>query len=402
MTNKLFYFILLINEYYLLIISAVLLILFFTILIDGFRLSDNKYITFLKITLSIVLCALFTENIVLTKESSETILNCISINSVASKIGIGTTVLNFLFFLITFCLTLVFDYLIKMNYLGKAVKFYYLQFVNKSYFFISFILFSLIFLILMFLTYFDYNYLTIFYLEYFNIDLYNNMTDSNNNSIPSSSNSGGQSSLSVQSVTNTVNDGTINVNDPRFRLFIPLQGVNNVAAAASAAGGVTAAIKAAQHMPGSPGVKLLAGAAAYGTVQTTTAVMSKLLNNNNNISNNSSNFIGNIINDPNTHKLNELYQDFPLNLLPEMNQLVNIEFIILFIFLNIFIVNFITKLNYSKYIPNNKLGEILNFFINRYIKLWSKSRMAILILCWFIMFICVIVSKLCLYYITYS
>ncbi len=41
--------------------------------------------------------------------------------------------------------------------------------------------------------------------------------------------------------------------------------------------------------------------------------------------------------------------------------------------LNVLISQYITKLDYNKYIPDNKLGKILKLFINRYINIWSKS-----------------------------
>ena len=51
----------------------------------------------------------------------------------------------------------------------------------------------------------------------------------------------------------------------------------------------------------------------------------------------------------------------------------------LFIILNIFIVKYITSKDFNKYIPNNKVGNILKFFMNRYIILWSKSAKILLI-----------------------
>ena len=39
----------------------------------------------------------------------------------------------------------------------------------------------------------------------------------------------------------------------------------------------------------------------------------------------------------------------------------------LFIILNVFIVKYFTTLDYNKYIPNNKLGNILKMLIDRYI-----------------------------------
>jgi hypothetical protein len=100
----------------------------------------------------------------------------------------------------------------------------------------------------------------------------------------------------------------------------------------------------------------------------------KILNSNNS-SNNNNNL--NIISNLNDNRV--ALNDFPLNLLPEINQLATAELMFLFIILNIFIVKYITSLDYNKYIPNNKVGNILKFFIIRYIILWSKSVKVLLI-----------------------
>lgn len=78
--------------------------------------------------------------------------------------------------------------------------------------------------------------------------------------------------------------------------------------------------------------------------------------------------------------INNNYNDIPLNLLPEINQLVTAELMFLFIILNIFIVRYINTVNYNKFIPNNKIGNILKFLINRYLTIWSKSVTFLLII----------------------
>ena len=52
----------------------------------------------------------------------------------------------------------------------------------------------------------------------------------------------------------------------------------------------------------------------------------------------------------------------------------------LLVILNVFIAQYITKIDYNKYIPNNKIGKIFKLFINRYINLWSKSVQLLLII----------------------
>ena len=41
----------------------------------------------------------------------------------------------------------------------------------------------------------------------------------------------------------------------------------------------------------------------------------------------------------------------------------------LFVILNVSIVRYISTLDHNKYIPKNKVGNILKFFMNRYITL---------------------------------
>lgn len=89
------------------------------------------------------------------------------------------------------------------------------------------------------------------------------------------------------------------------------------------------------------------------------------------LSNNNLNIISN---------LSYKYNDFPLNLLPEINQLATAELMFLIIILNVFIVKYIITLDYNKYIPNNKIGKILKLLINRYIIIWSKSAQLLLII----------------------
>ena len=65
--------------------------------------------------------------------------------------------------------------------------------------------------------------------------------------------------------------------------------------------------------------------------------------------------------------INERFNEFPLSLIPEINQLATAELMFLLIILNIFIVKYITTLDYNKYIPDNNVGIIFKKIINRYI-----------------------------------
>src|SRR5436853_3178825 len=131
-------------------------------------------------------------------------------------------------------------------------------------------------------------------------------------------------------------------------------------------------------------------------VQASTAVRSKILNNKKNNSSNNS-YIGNLLS--NLDFLNNKFSDFPFLLL-EVDKLVDLELLFLIIILNIFIVKLLNKIDYNKYIPNNKRGKLLTIIIN----LLRRNRYSnfILINSWILLFNCVIFLKICMYYIMNS
>lgn len=282
--------------------------------------------------------------------------------------------LNILF-LISFTLVIIIDSLIRNKNLSSKLKLYYYQLIEMSFLSLFFIFFSIILFILILLNLFDIT--LIFNMEENFLNLENNMDKNDNNLINSPVKN---NNINVNTnVSGKINDGTFNLNTQNLKIKMPTEGINNLAAAASSAGGATLAVKIAKQIPGTPVAKVAVGLGVMGTVQATTAIMSKVLNKNNN-NNLSNSFIGNMFTNSNTNELNNLLSEFPFNLLPEMNHLVNIEILFLSILFNIYIVNILTKFNYSKYIPKNKLGKILNFLISRYITIWSKSKLIILII----------------------
>ena len=250
-------------------------------------------------------------------------------------------------FLFSFISFIILDYFIKNNYLGNFIKNFYLKFIELNYFNIVLILSTIVFFILMLFSYFGFS------LIYFD----NTLFDANLIKFMSDSADNGKVSVNA--------DATVNLNHPSISISVPASALNNTAAAVSAAGGMGAAIKAAQHIPGGPGVKAVAAAGVLLTTQAITVGVSKILNSadSSNNSNNTNNFINlfDVFSTNNSNIINNLngkFNDFPLNLLPEINQLATAEMIFLIIILNIFIVKYITSLDYNKYLPNNKLGEI--------------------------------------------
>jgi hypothetical protein len=281
--------------------------------------------------------------------------------------------------LLSFVTFLILDYLIKNNYLGNSIKNFYFKFIDLNYFYIVLILTGIVFLILMLFSYFGVS-LICFDNSLFDVDLFKAMSDSgsgvNNNTVKV--------------------DVILNINHLNLNVSVPNSSLNNLAAAVSVAGGGTLA-KVAQQGPEGPDVKVVLAGTNWMASQALTVGVC-ILNSNNSSNNNTNNNI-NWFDGLSNNNLNDKFNDFPLNLLPEINQLVTAELMFLFIILNIFVVKYIITVDYNKYIANNKVGNILKYFINRYIMLWSKSVKFLLIVSWSGLFFCVIFSKIFLYYI---
>jgi len=327
------------------------------------------------------------------------------------------TILQILY-LSAFIFAISVDWLIKSKFLGNQVYFYYLRFVELPFITIVFIFFSVFLLLLLLLSYFDISLFFIFEdAPHSKFDYHRFMIEGGgsseitDNTITSSGQSSGQSSTTPSSAqsNNTVNlnsrvegqvgQATVNLNTPRFNISMSLkrEGVNNLAAAASSAGGAGIGLKVAKYVGGPPMLKLGAGLGTMLAVQGTSTIMSKILNANNKEDGNK--YISDLLSNTDSKILNDKYTEFPLNLLPEMNTLVNVQLLFIIILLNIFIVNILTTIDYSKYIPNNKLGKLLLFIIERYIKLWGKSKKFLMIISYLNLFLCIIILKICFYYI---
>jgi len=111
-----------------------------------------------------------------------------------------------------------------------------------------------------------------------------------------------------------------------------------------------------------PALKGIAGVGTMAAVQASTLILSKKLNNNDNNNDTSNKIIDNIIYDLNNQELQNKFPDYSLNILPKMNQLVNVEILFLYLLLNVFIINILINSDYKKYLPNNKIGKLLDFF----------------------------------------
>ena len=286
------------------------------------------------------------------------------------------TLINFLIFFTFFTLSIFIDYVIINNYLGSKLKKLYTYFRNSSYIYIKVVLFVLFFTILYF---FNISTFDIDFKDIFDISL--SMADKNNG---------------VNASVGT--NATVNINNPTFTGTISERGINNIAAALSSAGGATAGLKTAQYVGGTPTTKLAVGLGTMIVVQATTGIMAKVLNRNNGYDTNGkgSNLVHNLIDSANNHS-NNILNDYPLNLLIEVNLLLYAAILFLFVFFNIYLANYLSKINYSKYIPRGKIGNVLNTVITRYITVWNKSKGFLLVLSWILLFVSIILAKLCIH-----
>lgn len=195
-------------------------------------------------------------------------------------------------------------------------------------------------------------------------------------------------------------NATVNINDSK--LNVSVNHMNRVAAAISAAGGASAGIQMAKYVAGPPAIKVAAGVATATLVQATTYTMSYFLDSNS--SNNNLNrltsvfaYLNNSDNNNNIDNLNNILNTYPLGILPQANIILIVALVFIYIIINIYIGKFIIKLNYSKYLPNNKLGKTLDFMLTRYIKLWSKSSNYLLGFCYFMLSFAIIELKFIFY-----
>ena len=288
------------------------------------------------------------------------------------------------FFIIGYCLALGLDYIIRKGYLGNTIKTKHLNFVEKSYFFIFIYNFIFNFYLVLIIEYLGFTFYLIDLNYDFNLEIFNNMADKNIKLPPE--------------ITGEVKDNTININHSNFNLSLSNTGASIIAAAMSSTGGAAAAYIVATKIPGGPGINTAAVIGKMVGVQATTVIMSKVLNktNNNNYDANKSNFIANFLIDE-QDKLNNINSNFPFNLLPEMNILINVNLLFLGIILNSFIVSKLTNYNYSKYIPQNRFGKIINILISKYIKIWSKNSKYVIIYSWIMIFVFTLVLKVAFY-----
>lgn len=320
-----------------------------------------------------------------------------------------------LLYLTFFCIFVLFDYLVRTNVFGEKFKVYYLKFINSNILFVSFTFFVIIYGLFHVTGAFDLLPSMITDIN----SIFCNMVDSNiisegsgdgsgdsvNNTKlvsdnASTENKGVNVTTEIQpAVNNNVDNNQIIIQSPAITVTVSDAAANKIVAALSSSGGAVAAVKALTHIQGPPTVKVLVGLGTMATVQGATYGMSKLLESNNNKTDSSSKLVSQHLVDSTNTDVSYLYPNYPLNLLYDINTLINSELIMIVILINLFVAQYILTQDYTKYIPNNKFGKLVNFFLSRYIKIYSQSSKLIVGLCVLNLIVCIFFSKLFLYFI---
>ena len=296
-------------------------------------------------------------------------------------------------FISFFLIFIILDYLNSINKLGWFKK-YYLWYLDLKVLNRWLLIFAIVFILFTILDFVN------MHIQFIDLNNYYNLVNEN---------------------TNNNSDTHVHVHKGQFTINLQgpsTQSMNNLVAGTTAAGGAYIANKIAQNIPGGPGIKVGVGLGVAGVIYGGSALLGKSFNSQNPspyVTGNSSITKNNFLPDNNlswnfdfndlfinlygSPVLVEKYTDFPLNILSDIYYFTNIELFFIFILLNTFVVEYIMKLNYNKYIPDNKLGNLLKIFITRYIYLWNKSIIFIRIFSIIMIFICLFFIKYGFYFI---
>jgi hypothetical protein len=206
-----------------------------------------------------------------------------------------------------------------------------------------------------------------------------------------------------ENLSKIVNDPSLN-NTYNNNPSIPMnQIINNIPNAIGATGAYHTAMKISEHVPTIPGKILVGGIAAGFTASAISFGMTtgenygkKFFNDRNN-----NKFIPSLYILPSLDK----HDQFPYNYLMEMFIMNSFALSILIINFNIIIVNYIKNKEILKYLPEfikiSKFFIIIEYFYNRYIKIWNISHKYIIIITYIIIIINILLIQLGLFCILY-
>ena len=182
------------------------------------------------------------------------------------------------------------------------------------------------------------------------------------------------------------------LNNSYTTIIIQLLGLNNIIVAGYISGGGVLGHYIGRRIICRPLLKIISSLFVITGIEIVTAIMANILNNitvdeySNSLNSNSYSKVNsygfllnsytntgiNFLNDGFGDLLIKKYPEYPLSLLFELNRLINIEIIFMLMLINIFIIKKLNKIDFKKFIPNNKLGQIIEYIIFRYIQTWSS------------------------------
>lgn len=217
----------------------------------------------------------------------------------------------------------------------------------------------------------------------------------------------------------TLFESTLNINYNYVTIIIKVFELNNIIAAAYISGGAVIGHNIGKRIVLAPILKIISALFILIGIEFLTNIMTTILNviSVGNISHSlNSNYINkyefllhtytntgiNFMNDGFGDLLIKKYPQYPLSILFELNRLINIEIIFMFMLINIFIIKKLNQIDFKIYIPNNKLGKIIGYIINRYIKTWSSISKYMIYLAVGMIIYSIILSKLAIILISIS
>ena len=98
------------------------------------------------------------------------------------------------------------------------------------------------------------------------------------------------------------------------------------------------------------------------------------------------------------------FEEFPLNLLLDINNLITFEMVFITCIINVFIVKKIIQLDLIQKLPlpANRLGNLIKYFINRYINIWKNHGEKFTIFCFVFLSFDIYVTKFLMFYVLNS
>ena len=276
-------------------------------------------------------------------------------------------------------------------------KYLNIKFKEILYFFVNNIYFKILYFIYLIFIF----YITLFLLDFIDFsELIYNM-DSNNYNKENSETYNKQEISKTKNETsqnndinlkNEIKDANIILNNPKSEVIITYKQIRMVSETITILGGLKLGLKAAKHITSIAGKLSLTIAWAFLN-HTFTILIRKGLNN----YDNNDKGLKYIFDYVNSNNLN--LSEYPLNLLEDVNVVIYLALVFLFIILNTFFTLVISKTDIDKYLNpnyNNIIIKFVRFIILRNMKIWENSNKFLFLYSWICLLICLLATKICL------